>query len=169
MITSFLIQLRKSGSCTLWQSADQYVMRGPTGEHRLSREATDLHRLHAHWKGFCENNGESYLPDIEAGNETQVFVNQGWRDAQVLAVLGNKALVEYEMPNGTTAMLVFEHAMGKLMNAGEIAWQADSAPLPQSVSYRRCPRKWIHAMRVAGMEWIGNSQAGTVEFPKREG
>jgi hypothetical protein len=57
-----LIKITTAGPCTLWQSIDQYVMRGPTGEHVLSRDVTDLKRMKAHWEGFCQNNGVTPEP-----------------------------------------------------------------------------------------------------------
>ena len=68
-----LIQIRNIGSCSAWQSVDQYVMRGPSGEHVLSRDVTDRNRFEAHWKGFCENNGERYEREAETLGE---FVEQ---------------------------------------------------------------------------------------------
>lgn len=32
-----------------------FVMEGPSGTHTLQGHSTDLERLNAHWKGFCEN------------------------------------------------------------------------------------------------------------------
>lgn len=60
------------------------------------------------------NGGEAY-PDyyyweIGAGfawkplDALEVHVNQGWREAYVLAVLDDEALIEYEMPRGSTAL-----------------------------------------------------------------
>lgn len=40
------------------------------------------------------------------GNHLQVFRNQGMRDGVVVATSKNSFLVEYEMPNGTTALNV---------------------------------------------------------------
>lgn len=75
----------------------------------------------------------------------RVDVNQGMRDAYVLAVIGNEALIEYEMPSGTTALWVI---------------RADR-PEPhkiRNVSYRSCPQKWLDAIEEAGTEWEGNGQ-----------
>lgn len=67
-----------------------------------------------HWHG-----GEAY-PDYwvwelgerftwKAGDRLQVHVNQGWREAWVLAVIDDEALVEYRMPAGTTAMQIIQN------------------------------------------------------------
>ena len=42
-----------SGS-VLIETASEYIMRGPTGEHRLAVTATPPARLRAHWQGFTE-------------------------------------------------------------------------------------------------------------------
>jgi hypothetical protein len=46
--------LNETGSCEImYASGDNlFVMRGPTGTHRLFADATDLNRLNAHWLGF---------------------------------------------------------------------------------------------------------------------
>ncbi len=49
---------RTSGSyvVVLFREGEDFIMEGPTGEHRLTVAHTDLDRLAAHWAGFCENN-----------------------------------------------------------------------------------------------------------------
>ena len=42
---------------------------------------------------------------------TKIWVNQQWRDYSVLGVIGDRALIEYEMPNGRHYLL-------------EISWDA---------------------------------------------
>lgn len=81
----------------------------------------------------------------EPMDKLEVNVNQGDRDAYILAVIGDEALLEYEMPSGTTALWVIP--------AGE--------PRPgciRNVSYKRCPQKWLRAMEEAGTQWEGNGQ-----------
>jgi len=70
----------------------------------------------------------------------KIFVNQGWRDADELAHIGDQILVEYEMPNGSTALRIYE---GK-------KWK----PL----SYRRIPRKWATELRENEIRLIGQPQ-----------
>lgn len=75
----------------------------------------------------------------------EVYVNQGKRAAVVLAVVDNEALIEYEMPAGTTALWIIDRGQ----------------PYPgckRNVSYKNCPQKWLDAIREAGTEWIGNHQ-----------
>jgi hypothetical protein len=78
-------------------------------------------------------------------DQLELNVNQGKRKAFVLAVLGDEALIEYEMPAGTTALWV--------INAHH--------PHPgckRNVAYNSCPKKWLRAMEEAGSVWEGNSQ-----------
>lgn len=75
----------------------------------------------------------------------RVDVNQGARDAYVLAVIGNEALIEYEMPAGTTALWVIK------------ADRAEPHKI-RNVSYKSCPRKWLDAIEEAGLQWEGNGQ-----------
>lgn len=115
---------------------------------------------------FCfllthENGGEA-RPDYWAweigqqftwkpGDRLQLDVNQGWREAWVLAVIDDEALVEYRMPAGTTAMQIIQN--NRRSHYG------------RSVNYRACPLYWQRAIRAAGREWVGESQTGrTVEM-----
>jgi len=85
------------------------------------------------------------------GDRLQLDVNQGWREAWVLAVVDDEALVEYRMPAGSTAMQIIQN--NRRSNNG------------RSVNYRACPLFWQRAMRLAGVEWVGRSQTGrTVEM-----
>lgn len=77
-----------------------------------------------------------------------LFINQGHRDCIILAVLGDTAIGEYEMPMGTTALIYL-----KRNDNGDIQ-------VTGGTSYRACPKKWIQAINDAGLEWIGNGQRG---------
>jgi hypothetical protein len=91
------------------------------------------------------------------GEEIEVEANQGMRPAVVLAVLGQRALAEYTMPAGTTALMVLD--LGK---SARMFTQAATSP-----SYRTCPRKWLVAMVAAGTQWEGNGQqGGALSFAK---
>ncbi len=82
----------------------------------------------------------------EPRDQLTVNVNQGDREAVVLAVIGDEALIEYEMPAGSTAMWVI-HAC--YPHPGKI----------RSISYKSCPKKWLAAIEESGQEWIGNGQS----------
>ena len=41
---------------------------------------------------------------LQANDSLEVYINQGRRPAFVLAVLDDMALIEYEMPRGTTTL-----------------------------------------------------------------
>jgi hypothetical protein len=81
----------------------------------------------------------------EVGDRVTVNVNQGDRDAYVVAVVGTEAMIEYEMPGGTSALWV--------INAGR--------PHPCKIrgySYKSLPRKWRQAIEEAGVELVANGQ-----------
>jgi hypothetical protein len=65
-----------------------------------------------------------------------VFVNQGVRPASIIAVLGDEALLEYEMPRGSTAMWV----------------------IPKNRHDAPCPKKWLKAIEDTGLPWTGRGQ-----------
>jgi hypothetical protein len=88
---------------------------------------------------------------LEAGDTLEVFVNQGMRDAIVLGVIDDEMIIEYEMPAGTTAMLVLPR-------------DNNSQSCGKSVSYRTCPKKWIKAIFHGTGWWTGRSQTGN-EYP----
>jgi hypothetical protein len=81
----------------------------------------------------------------KVGDYLEVFVNQGVRPASIIAVLGDEALLEYEMPRGSTAMWV-------------ILKNRHDAPCVRNVSYRACPKKWLKAIEDSGLPWTGNGQ-----------
>lgn len=85
--------------------------------------------------------GHQHLMD---GNWVQVEANQGWRAGQVLVTIDDEALIEYEMPNGSTAL-----------------WVVKRDPPHQrvrSLSYYNVPLKWLRALVADGIEWTGNPQ-----------
>jgi hypothetical protein len=109
-----------------------------------------------------------------------VWANQGWRDCTELARIGDEVLVEYEMPNGTTALRVIslahytrfttEARIAEEQGVGSrAARQIEAKDLEaaatqgRSVSYTKLPKRWVRAMHDAGTtEWIGLAQG----YPK---
>ena len=69
----------------------------------------------------------------EAGDSMYLYRNQSHRDGVILAVLGDRALVEYEMPNGTSAL-----------NYIDLCGHFDNDY--KSISYFALPKKWAQAM-----------------------
>lgn len=92
------------------------------------------------------------LHDWQANDALSVFVNQAEREATVLAVIGAMVLVEYEMPAGTTAMLLFDATYYELRGR-------------RNVAYSTCPLRWIKAMQDADMEWLGMGQRRPANQP----
>jgi hypothetical protein len=79
----------------------------------------------------------------QPGDTFTINVNQGDREAMVLAVIGNQALIEYVMPAGTTALQVVTEGREQI---------------GRSVSYPAVPTKWLRAIVEDGREWEGNPQ-----------
>jgi len=77
------------------------------------------------------------------GKVFTIWVNQGYRDATTLAVIGDEALIEYVMPRGTTALRIVDAYI----------WDGS-----KTVSYKNVPRKWLKEIEEAGIPWEGNSQ-----------
>lgn len=98
---------------------------------------------------------------VVAGDTFSIFVNQGEREGHVLAVLGDRALIEYEMPAGTTAMLFapavttwFNHSPQFIHN------------YKMSVSYKQLPKKWLQAIVDQNNgDWWANPQSGKRSVP----
>jgi hypothetical protein len=75
----------------------------------------------------------------------QLWVNQGYREAFTLAVIGDDALIEYTMPRGSTALRIVD----------AFTWDGHKV-----VSYRAIPQKWLEAMENEGTDMLlmGNAQ-----------
>jgi hypothetical protein len=73
-------------------------------------------------------------------------VNQGEREAEVLAVIGDQALIEYLMPNGTSSLRIVDR-------------MEPDARVYKNATYQRLPKKWVQAMDDAGSSWIGQPQS----------
>jgi len=92
-------------------------------------------------------------------NETvSVYVNQAEREGYVLAVLEDKALIEYEMPKGTTAL--------RIVSIDDV----DAYPY-KTPSYLTLSAKWIIAMYEQGTleNMIGNPQGGGERWLRKRG
>ena len=61
----------------------------------------------------------------------QLYINQGWRDADLLGQTGASFLFMYEMPSGKTYL----HEVG-LTDEGAFA------PIGKSINRKRLPSKW---------------------------
>jgi hypothetical protein len=79
------------------------------------------------------------------GDTFTININQGDREAMVLAVIGRQCLIEYAMPAGSTAL--------------QIVTEGDEQR-GRSVSYPTVPTKWLRAIVDDGQEWEGVPQGG---------
>ena len=80
----------------------------------------------------------------------QIYANQGYREFVTLATVDDKVLIEYEMPQGTSALKVIP------------LWQYDQYLGPESrtlytsdykgIPYSRIPQYWVNAMVAEGTQ-----------------
>lgn len=74
-----------------------------------------------------------------AGDRGSLFINQGWRPAVCLGVQGDRALVEYTMPAGSTTLLEMP---AEWTLKGRTAWPAGSHNVTRNISANRLPKRW---------------------------
>ncbi len=95
---------------------------------------------------------------LEPNEAVLIYVNQAEREGYVLAVLGTEALIEYEMPKGTTAL--------RIVPVDNIDHYPYKTP-----SYLTLASKWILAMNEQGTleNLIGNPQGGGQRWLTKRG
>ena len=89
-------------------------------------------------------------PLIREGESIQIYVNQGMRDGIVLFVREDigQALLEYEMPNGSSTLWIIDLYGNKIRN----------------VSYPSLSLTWLGLMAEAGVWWICNPQQSSARY-----
>ena len=97
-----------------------------------------------------------FLNSYTAGDSVDIWSNQNWREGTVLAVIDDQALIEYDMPSGSTSLrinrVIGHHFVGAY----------------RTPSYRTLPKKWIAAMHEQGTSWwmgLGQREREPVPFP----
>ncbi len=86
--------------------------------------------------------------DIRIGSWCRIYANRGIRDAQILGVIDGIALIEYEMPGGTTALRTVD------VNWFDGSKYQEVPANRGAISYNRLPRKW----KDIGIQVSGNPQ-----------
>lgn len=104
-------------------------------------------------------------PSLKPGAPVQVWINAGWREAVVLAVLADRALVEYTMPHGTTALA--------FVDAFDFIYFQSIAQCKRVImrpcTYRLLLLPWLNAVITQSpLEslWQGRSCRGKVPSPR---
>jgi hypothetical protein len=92
---------------------------------------------------------------MKPGETTTIYINQGTRAAVVLATIGLEVLLEYVMPNGTTALRIIDT-------------RTDAPARGRSIGYAHMPIKWLRAIVDSGVEWDGNPQQARRRTPSAE-
>jgi hypothetical protein len=90
------------------------------------------------------------MMQLEEYDDFQLEVNQGFRPAHVLAIIGDEVLVEYEMPRGSTALRIIQNGDDAMDEDGYSSGQTY-----KNVSYDRLPLRWLEALVSSGTGWIG--------------
>jgi len=85
---------------------------------------------------------------LQINDELNVYRNQLDREAIVLAVWKHKALIEYIMPNGTSALNII--ASDDVHGEGTY----------RSVSYYGLTRRWLNILVDQSAVWEGRPQKG---------
>ena len=96
--------------------------------------------------------GRYAATELDAGEWFTLAINQGQREAEVLATIGDEALVEYTMPAGTSAL----HIMNRKTSRGEKKAHGGGT----SISYSKLPVRWIEAATEQAGVWVANPQSG---------
>ena len=117
-----------------------------------ARRKGDWHPHLSQTRGEVDYTG---LRTLEAGQELNIWVNQGFRHAKVLAVLGPEAILEYVMPGGRSALRKVPHAHWR---------SADPGRPYKNVSYRQIPKVWLIAIIRDGVDWDWASPQGAPDL-----
>ena len=116
-------------------------------QDQMQRDEREAYRMQsAHLMGATQT---AYGPN----DSITVYSNQAEREACVLAVIKDQILVEYEMPNGTSALLQMTVDGRNLIRR-------------RNVNYNTVPRRWLNAIRRADMtDWLGMGQRSATRIP----
>lgn len=85
---------------------------------------------------------------LQINDELNVYRNQLDREAIVLAVYMHKALIEYTMPNGTSAL--------NIIHSNDVHGRGDY----RSVSYYGLTLRWLKILVDQSASWEGRPQKG---------
>jgi len=85
-----------------------------------------------------------------------VLRNQAEREAYVLAIIGNEALIEYTMPHESTTLNIVPNPYNRETSGYK------------TVSYRKVHTKWLEVMTANNISWVGHPQ-GSVRWVTRHG
>ena len=101
----------------------------------------------------------------EPGDGIDVWANQAEREGYVLATIGDKVMLEYEMP-GTTAK--YAHHPAQPTSALRVITTIGLEEVGgyTAYSYNNVPKPWLRAIKAAGMtDWIGMGQRSIERIP----
>ena len=94
---------------------------------------------------------------LEVEDRFPLHINQGWREATVLGVIEaeDRAIIEYIMPNGSSALWIVRRTLPADPHAATIPWHAWEK---RNISYFGLPKKWLAAICEGSADWWGEPQ-----------
>lgn len=115
-------------------------------------------------RDLAQAHARARRPRVKTLDQVIVHANQGLRQARVLAILENTALVEYSLPNGTTG-LAFCNALawGTRSDGSIVLGRVDERPC----TYRSLLKPWLVAVIEQAGSWKGNSFSGRMPTPEQ--
>lgn len=95
-----------------------------------------------------------------------IHLNQNWREGEVLAVIDDRMLIEYEMPSGVTFLIFMPNPCKeydrnsarmetKQLRTNNIWNQKISWDRHKSISYNALPKKWLNEIIKNELNWFG--------------
>jgi hypothetical protein len=118
---------------------------------------------------MLEKGQERRIPDapltvLQVDRAYNIAINQGWRPCGVLGVIPSefKAILEYEMPRGSSALKIVDLVQDLEAYSGIVPWPWNS----RSVSYFGLPKKWLRAVCEGSGEWWYGRPQQSRKVPK---
>ena len=143
-----IMQARKSGHWLKLDEPHGYPLRELGNLYTAKYEAVGLRLLDRNRRlSFPDYELDEFVKEFhwEPGDWLDVDVNQGMREAMVIAVDGDEALIEYEMPAGTSALWVIDRH-------NPVGWKL------RGMSYCNITQRWKRAIVEGGKELLANPQ-----------
>jgi len=138
-----------------WVMADFYPLGGREGHETVDFPRNDVELIA--WA--MERLNGSCDCTLEPNDCLDVWANQAEREAVVLAVLGDTAILEYEMPGRYSTVPTSALRIQRFIGDEPIGGY-------RSVSYNNVPKRWLRAIQAADMtNWLGMGQGSHTRIP----
>lgn len=107
---------------------------------------------------------DALLTALQVDRAYHIYINQGWRTGGVLGTIPSefKAIIEYEMPNGSSALKIIDLVQDLDTYNGIVPYPWNS----RGVSYFSLPKKWLRAVCEGSGEWWHGEPQQTRKTPR---